>query len=71
MLIIIKNYTGDVINFNLAMTIARSKGIKVESLIVGDDIAIDPEKPGRGLTGTVLIYKLLSAYSLMEPTPSL
>ena len=47
------------------MTIARSKGIKVESLIVGDDIAIDSSKLGRGLTGTVLIYKLLSAYSLM------
>ena len=41
------------------------------SLIVGDDIAIDPEKPGRGLTGTVLIYKLLAAYTLMDPSPSL
>ena len=43
----------------------------MNSLIVGDDIAIDPENPGRGLTGTVLIYKLLSAYSLIEPYPSL
>ena len=45
--------------------------IIIYSLIVGDDIAIDSSKPGRGLTGTLLIYKLLSAYTVIEPSPSL
>ena len=68
-LVIIKNYTGDVINFELASNIARAKGIKVKTLIVGDDIAFiessseleEKRREARGLTGTVLLYKILGA----------
>lgn len=54
-----KNYTGDVINFKMAAEIVRLKGINVEIIHVGDDIAFDENK--RGLAGTVLVYKILGA----------
>jgi triose/dihydroxyacetone kinase / FAD-AMP lyase (cyclizing) len=38
-LLVVKNYTGDIINFKLAMELARQKEIKIEMLIVDDDIA--------------------------------
>ena len=60
-LLVIKNYTGDRINFTLATNIARSKGIEVETLIVADDVSFEEvtELGGRGLAGTVLLYKIL------------
>ncbi len=38
-LLIIKNYTGDILNFELAAGFARSKGLKVKTLTVADDVA--------------------------------
>jgi len=62
-LVIIKNYTGDVINFELASDLARSHGHKVMTLRVEDDIALgENETIGRrGLAGTVLLYKILGS----------
>lgn len=62
-LVVIKNYTGDVINFELASDLARSHGHKVMTLIVEDDIALgENETIGRrALAGTVLLYKILGA----------
>lgn len=57
-LLIVKNYTGDRLNFGLAAEQARAEGLKVEMVIVADDIAL-PELPQpRGVAGTLFIHKL-------------
>lgn len=63
-LLIIKNYTGDRLNFGLAAEIARSRGIAVETVVVADDAALSArgEHAGRrGLAGTVLVHKVAGA----------
>lgn len=61
-LCIVKNYTGDVMSFDLAMDMARSKGIKVDKVIVNDDIAAPDNLVGRrGVAGTILIHKIAGA----------
>jgi dihydroxyacetone kinase len=67
-LLIIKNYTGDVFHFRLAAEKARvALGIPVEVLTVGDDISVGRRKSGkvgrRGLAGTVLVHKILGTCS--------
>lgn len=62
-LLIVKNYTGDRLNFGLAAEMARSEGIRVETVVVADDAALgDRSRAGRrGLTATVLVHKLAGA----------
>ncbi|MBN3316419.1 TKFC cyclase, partial [Atractosteus spatula] len=62
-LLIVKNYTGDRLNFGLALEQARAKGVPVSMVIVADDCAFTaPSKAGRrGLCGTVLVHKLAGA----------
>ncbi|KAK9467004.1 Dak1 domain-containing protein [Lipomyces arxii] len=64
-LIIIKNYTGDIFNFSIAAEKARSKGIPAEVVVVADDVAVGRAKSGkvgrRGLAGTVLVHKVAGA----------
>nr|XP_046236999.1 triokinase/FMN cyclase [Scatophagus argus] len=62
-LLIVKNYTGDRLNFGLAAEQARHGGVAVDMVIVADDCAFDrPSKAGRrGLCGTVFIHKLAGA----------
>ncbi|XP_056156247.1 triokinase/FMN cyclase [Lampris incognitus] len=62
-LLIVKNYTGDRLNFGLAAEQARNRGVVVDMVIVADDCAFDqPSKAGRrGLCGTVFIHKLAGA----------
>jgi len=63
-LLIVKNYTGDRLNFGLAAEIARSEGIVVETVLVDDDVALSDEAAGagrRGLAGTILIHKVAGA----------
>jgi dihydroxyacetone kinase len=63
-LLIVKNYTGDRLNFGLAAELARAEGIKVDTVIVADDIALaqSEEHAGRrGLAGTVLVHKVAGA----------
>lgn len=57
-LLIVKNYTGDRLNFGLAAEKARSRGLKVEMVIVGDDIALPDNKQPRGIGGTALVHKI-------------
>uniref|UniRef100_A0A8C8A5K6 Triokinase/FMN cyclase n=1 Tax=Otus sunia TaxID=257818 RepID=A0A8C8A5K6_9STRI len=59
-LLIVKNYTGDRLNFGLALERARAEGADVQMVVVGDDSAFAaPKKAGRrGLCGTVLIHKV-------------
>ncbi|TNE63209.1 MAG: dihydroxyacetone kinase subunit DhaK [Rhodobacteraceae bacterium] len=63
-LLIVKNYTGDRLNFGLAAEIARSEGIETDLIIVDDDSALGSaeETAGRrGIAGTVLIHKIAGA----------
>ena len=57
-LLVIKNYTGDRLNFGLAAEQARALGHKVETVIVGDDIALGEDTQQRGLAGTLLVHKV-------------
>lgn len=56
-LLIIKNYAGDVMNFEMAQEMAEMEGISCQSVIVKDDIAIDNENDRRGVAGTVFVHK--------------
>lgn len=63
-LLIVKNYTGDRLNFGLAAEIATSEGIPTEVVLVGDDVALRdtvPMERRRGIAGTVLVHKLAGA----------
>ncbi|RNL80745.1 DAK2 domain-containing protein [Sinomicrobium pectinilyticum] len=60
-LLIIKNYTGDRLNFGLAAEQARAMGLKVETVIVGDDIALGQDVEQRGLAGTLFVHKTAGA----------
>ncbi|XP_060888046.1 triokinase/FMN cyclase isoform X2 [Labrus mixtus] len=62
-LLIVKNYTGDRLNFGLAAEQARNHGVSVDMVIVADDCAFNqPSKAGRrGLCGTIFIHKLAGA----------
>ena len=63
-LLIVKNYTGDRLNFGLAAELARAEGIAVETVVVADDVALrDTVEPGRrrGIAGTVLVHKVAGA----------
>lgn len=59
--LIIKNYTGDRLNFGLAAEQARAMGYKVETVIVGDDIALGKDIQRRGLAGTLFVHKTAGA----------
>ncbi|KAF5927354.1 hypothetical protein HPG69_018954, partial [Diceros bicornis minor] len=62
-LLIVKNYTGDRLNFGLAREQAQAEGIPVEMVVIGDDSAFNVLKKAgrRGLCGTVLIHKVAGA----------
>ena len=61
-LCIVKNYTGDIMSFDLAIDMAKSKGIKVDKVVVDDDIAVPDNLIGRrGVAGTILIHKIAGA----------
>ena len=63
-LLVVKNYTGDRLNFGLAAELARAEGIPVETVIVADDVSLRgrvERGQRRGIAGTVLIHKLAGA----------
>ncbi len=63
-LLVVKNYTGDRLNFGLAAEMARAEGIPVEMVIVDDDVALkgtEQATGARGLAGTVFVHKLVGA----------
>ena len=62
--LVVKNYTGDRLNFGLAAELARAEGIPVEIVVVADDVALRNtvrRDRRRGLAGTVLIHKVAGA----------
>lgn len=63
-LLIIKNYTGDRLNFGLAAELARAEGIAVETVVVADDVALAASNNlagRRGLAGCVFVHKIAGA----------
>ncbi|MDO5607454.1 MAG: dihydroxyacetone kinase subunit DhaK [Capnocytophaga sp.] len=73
-LYIVKNYTGDVLNFETGLEMANADGIKVASILVDDDVAVKDSlytAGRRGVGGTVIVEKIVGAaaekgYSLEE-----
>jgi len=65
-LLVYNNYTGDVLNFEMALEMARDEGIIVEQVIVNDDIASGPKDKRdnrRGTTSTPIVLKIVGAAS--------
>lgn len=64
-LVIVTNYTGDVLNFGMAVENAKTMGKKVAMVVVGDDVGVGRAKGGkvgrRGLSGTALVVKICGA----------
>jgi dihydroxyacetone kinase-like protein len=61
---IVKNYTGDIMNFELAAELARAEGIDVEAVVIADDVAVKDSlytAGRRGVGGTVLAEKIVGA----------
>jgi len=62
--LIVKNYTGDVMNFEMAAELATADGIEVELVIVKDDVAVEDSTfttGRRGIAGTVFVHKIAGA----------
>ncbi|MCT4597941.1 MAG: dihydroxyacetone kinase subunit DhaK [Vallitalea sp.] len=63
-LLVIKNYTGDVMNFEMAAEMAEAEGIKVDKVIVNDDVAVENSTwttGRRGIAGTIFVHKMAGA----------
>jgi ATP-dependent dihydroxyacetone kinase len=60
-LLIVKNYTGDRLNFGLAAERARAFGLKVRMVIVDDDVALPDLPQARGVAGTLFVHKIAGA----------
>ncbi len=61
---IVKNYTGDIMNFELAAELARAEGIEVTSVVIADDVAVKDSlytAGRRGVGGTVIAEKIVGA----------
>jgi dihydroxyacetone kinase-like protein len=63
-LLVIKNYTGDVMNFEMAAEMAEADGIKVTHVVVNDDVAVEDSlytTGRRGIAGTLMVHKIAGA----------
>lgn len=64
-LVVVMNYTGDVLNFGMAVEKAKAAGMQVEMVVMGDDAGVGRKKGGkvgrRGIAGTVLVQKIAGA----------
>ena len=60
-LLIVKNYTGDRLNFGLAAERARAFGLNVAMVIVDDDVALPDLPQARGVAGTLFVHKIAGA----------
>ncbi|GAB4084909.1 dihydroxyacetone kinase subunit DhaK [Myceligenerans cantabricum] len=63
-LAIVKNYTGDVLNFDLAVELAQAEGVDVSSVLVNDDVAVEDSTytaGRRGVAGTLCVEKIAGA----------
>ncbi|SHH44652.1 dihydroxyacetone kinase subunit DhaK [Clostridium grantii] len=63
-LLVVKNYTGDIMNFEMAKEFADMDEIKVETVVVNDDVAVEDSlytAGRRGIAGTVFVHKIAGA----------
>ena len=63
-LLVIKNYTGDIMNFEMAEELAAAEGIEVVHVVVNDDVAVENSTwttGRRGIAGTVFVHKIAGA----------
>ncbi|MEW9093493.1 MAG: dihydroxyacetone kinase subunit DhaK [Clostridiaceae bacterium] len=63
-LLIIKNYSGDVMNFEMAKDMAEAEGIEVDYVVVNDDVAVENSTyttGRRGIAGTIFVHKIAGA----------
>ncbi|MBX4267423.1 dihydroxyacetone kinase subunit DhaK [Clostridium estertheticum] len=63
-LLVVKNYTGDVMNFEMASEMAQMDGINVASVVVNDDVAVENSlftAGRRGVAGTIFVHKIAGA----------
>ncbi len=63
-LLVVKNYTGDVLNFEMAAELAEGENIKVATVVVADDVAVENSTwtvGQRGIAGTLFVHKLAGA----------
>ncbi|MBE6098483.1 MAG: dihydroxyacetone kinase subunit DhaK [Anaerovibrio sp.] len=63
-LCIVKNYTGDIMNFEMAIDMAKDEGIKADYVVVNDDVAVKDSlytTGRRGVAGTILVHKIAGA----------
>ena len=58
-LMVVKNYSGDVMNFEMAADMADD--IEVEEVITNDDVAVDNKEDRRGVAGTIFVHKIAGA----------
>ncbi len=61
---IVKNYTGDIMNFEIAAEMAQAEGIEVTAVVIADDVAVKDSlytAGRRGVGGTVLAEKIVGA----------
>ena len=59
---VVKNYSGDIMNFEMAQELAEMEGIEVASIVVDDDIAVENSlytQGRRGVAGTIFVHKIL------------
>ncbi|MEU6084502.1 dihydroxyacetone kinase subunit DhaK [Streptomyces sp. NPDC047108] len=70
-LFIVKNYTGDVLNFNMAAELAEDEGIQVASVLVNDDVAVTDSlfTAGRRGTGATLFVEKIAGALAEEGAP--
>ncbi|KAB1074430.1 dihydroxyacetone kinase subunit DhaK [Methylobacterium planeticum] len=57
-LLVVKNYAGDRLNFGLAAERARARGLRIETVLVADDVALPEAKQPRGIAGTLFVHKV-------------
>ena len=60
-LYVVKNYMGGVLNMEMAMEMASDEGIKVASVLIHDDVAVDQDANRRGTGATILVEKIAGA----------
>ena len=63
-LMVVKNYTGDVMNFEMAAEMAEMEGISVKYVVTNDDVAVKDSLytvGRRGVAGTVFVHKIAGA----------
>lgn len=71
-LVTVMNYTGDILNFGIAVEKAKAAGVAAEMVVVGDDVGVGRAKGGkvgrRGIAGTVLVHKIAGALAAQGAT---